>query len=305
MTQEYFDDSTFDMSLANILLVDDDSFVLSVLKQALKDFKNVHCVTSGAQAITFCNDSPPDLVVLDVMMPELNGLETCRMLRTIEGMQDCPIIFSTSLDSLEDELKCWEAGGTDFVLKPIVPMSLIKRIQAHIRLKFQSDAQKELAIIDSLTGLRNRRFFDDYYQQLLNLSIKTNTDMAIIVIDIDYFKQYNDTYGHVQGDFCLQLVAKVIAQQINRPTDIAVRYGGEEFAILLPNNTIDGARTVANQLISQLKQQAIPHNSSPLGIVTASAGIASLCTLEEGQSLFGVADKRLFSVKNSGRNAYA
>lgn len=299
------DFSTSDITNAKILLVDDDNLNTEVLAQSLNQFKNVHAVSSGIAAIEFCKQTPPDLVLLDVMMPELDGHETCRILRTLSGMQDCPIIFSTSLGGVQDEINCWESGGTDYVSKPVSPLSLIKRVQSHIRLKLQSDAQKALAVFDSLTGLRNRRFFDDYYAQQINLSRRTKSDLSIVVIDIDYFKHYNDFYGHVQGDFCLQLVAKILSDKLNRPTDIAVRYGGEEFALILPSTDIEGARFVTNQIIAQFEQQAIPHEKSPLGKVTVSAGVASLSTIEQGEDLFSVADKRMYSIKNSGRNAWA
>lgn len=297
--------STADIASANILLVDDDQLNTDILSQSLKQFDNVYSVNSGALAIEFCKNTPPDLVLLDVMMPEMDGHATCRELRRIDGMQDCPIIFSTSLSGVQDEINCWEAGGTDFISKPVAPRSLIKRIQSHIRLKLQSDAQKALAIFDSLTGLRNRRFFDDYYEQQISLSHRTKTDLSLVAIDLDYFKQYNDCYGHVQGDFCLKIVAKILSDKLNRPTDIAVRYGGEEFALILPNTDIQGARFIAQKIIAQFEKQAIPHENSPLGIVTVSAGVASLSTIGDGDDLFTVADRSLYLVKQAGRNACA
>lgn len=297
--------SMSDIASANILLVDDEHLNTDILVECLNQFKNVYTVTSGARAIAFCKKSPPDLIILDVMMPEMNGHETCRILRKLDGMDDCPIIFSTSLNSAQDEINCWDAGGTDFVTKPITPQTLIKRIQSHIRLKLQSDAHKALAIFDSLTGLRNRRFFDDFYTQQLSLSRRTKTDLSIVAVDVDYFKAYNDLYGHIQGDFCLKLVAKVLSEQLHRPTDIAVRYGGEEFALILPNTDIEGARYIAGEVISEFKQQAIPHEKSPLGIVTVSAGVASLSAIDADEDLFDVADKSLYMVKKAGRNAWA
>jgi PleD family two-component response regulator len=176
MINQISDSSVTDISSAIILLVDDDRLNSAILSKSLEQFHNVHAVHSGEEAIGFCQQTLPDLIILDVMMPDLDGHVTCKILRTLEGMQECSIIFSTSLTGIEDEIKCWEAGGTDFVTKPVSPLSLLKRVQAHIRLKLQSDELKPLAIFDNLTGLRNRRRFDDYNLHEINSNYRNEAD---------------------------------------------------------------------------------------------------------------------------------
>jgi diguanylate cyclase (GGDEF)-like protein len=303
MITQIMDSSTVDITNALILLVDDDKLNTLITAKSLEQFRNVKAVHSGAKAITFCKETPPDLVLLDVVMPGLDGHATCRVLRTLEGMENCPIIFSTSLESVEDEINCWDAGGTDFVSKPVSPATLQKRIQSHLRLKLKSDKQNALAAFDSLTGLRNRRFFDDYYQEQLRLGRRNKTDLAVAVIGIDNFKQYNDYYGQAQGDLCLKFVAKIITEQLHRPTDVAVRYDGEEFVLVLPNTDIEGARFIASNIMSQFEKQATPHAQSSLKKITLSAGLASLGSTDSDADLFSVAEQRLYSVKNAGRNA--
>jgi PleD family two-component response regulator len=176
MTNQINGSSVMDISSAIILLVDDDRQNTAILRKSLAQFHNVHAVHTGEKAIEFCRQTLPDLILLDVMMPNLDGHVTCKILRTLEGMQDCPIIFSTSLRCIEDEKKCWEAGGTDIVSKPVSPLTLLMRIQAHIQLKTQSGELKSLAIFDSLTGLRNRRLFNDYKLNQIPSNSRNDTD---------------------------------------------------------------------------------------------------------------------------------
>ena len=305
MVKQIIDSSVADISNAKILLVDDDRLNTAILRKSLELFDNVYSVYSGQDAIEFCQKNLPDIVLLDVMMPGLDGYVTCQMLRTIDGMENCPIIFSTSLTSIEDEIKCWEAGGNDFISKPVSPLTLLMRVQAHIRLKLQCDEQKSIAIFDSLTGLRNKYFFEGYYQQQVHLSLRNKTDLSLLVLDIDYFENYKNYYGHRQADLCLILMAKTVSDLLHRPTDIVVRYEGEKFVVVLPSTDIQGARFIANEIINQFKKQAIPNSQSPQGIVTLRTGLASFATTEEGEDIFTLADQRLSCVKSAGNSACA
>jgi diguanylate cyclase (GGDEF)-like protein len=290
---------------AVILLVDDDKLNTAILRRALSDFGQTFEVHSGQGAIDFCKKHPPDLVILDVDMPGLSGLETCRLLRAMDCMLNCPIIFSTAHTSTEIELACWEAGGSDFVPKPVVPLTLIKRIYAHVVLKLKSDVRDSLALFDGLTELRNRRYFDDFYENQLNLAKRNGRDIALLVIDIDMFKLYNDFYGHQQGDECLKQVAQLIAEPLHRPTDVAIRYGGEEFVVVLPDTDLQGAKFVAEKITAQICESAIPHLASPHKKITVSIGAASLKELTASADLFSEADKKLYSAKVNGRNGVA
>lgn len=297
--------SSLDVLNAKILLVDDDKINTAILARSLRMFEHIYEVHSGVDAIEFCKETPPDLVILDVVMPSMDGYATCKILKSMPEMGNCPIIFSTTLETVEDEIACWEAGGADFVAKPAIPQTLIKRIQAHLQLKLKSDAQNELAYFDGLTGLGNRRYYNNIYKEQLALALRTQKDLAIVVLDLDYFKQYNDKYGHQQGDQCLINIAQTIKSQILRPTDSAMRYGGEEFVLILPDTDINGAKLVANKIISAVMAQKTPHICSPHHIVTISAGVASLRTLPTNEELFTIADKKLYEAKKLGRNACA
>jgi len=239
------------------------------------------------------------------MMPGLDGHTTCKILRTLEGMEDCPIIFSTSLTGIEDELKCWEAGGTDFVSKPVSAHILLMRVQSHIRLKLQCNELKSLAIYDSLTGLRNRRFFNDYYKQQVHVSQRNNTDLSIVVVDIDYFEQCNDFYGITQGDRCLKLLSKTVSELLHYPTDAVIRYDEAKLVVVLPITDINGAKYIANEIICQFEKKAIPNTQSPRGIVTISAGLASFATTAHGEDIFTSAEQRLYSIKNANKGLKA
>jgi len=294
-----------EVSNAKILLVDDEKMNTAILAKSLYMFPNISRVHSGPEAIEFCKNSPPDLVILDIVMPNLNGLETCKIIKKLPLMQNCPVIFSTSLQSIEDELACWEAGGSDFINKPVTPMTLLKRIMSHIQLKLKYDQQQKLAYFDSLTKLGNKRYYDDFYKEQMLLASRSKTDLSLVVLDVDYFKAYNDNYGHKQGDKCLISIAGIIKSELNRPTDSAMRYGGEEFALILPNTDIKGAQFVARKIISNIKNEKIQHSGSPYNVVTISAGVSSLKTINKGFDLFDASDKQLYLAKESGRNMCA
>lgn len=297
--------STEDITKANILLVDDDKINTAILARSLAMFKNTSQVHSGLDAIEFCKKTPPDLVILDVLMPVMDGYATCKMLKSLPHMENCPIIFSTSLGNTSDEIACWEAGGSDFVSKPVSPQTLLKRIWSHLTLKLKYDEQQELAYFDSLTGLGNKRHYTNFYSEQLALASRTKKDLSIVMLDVDYFKKYNDAYGHQQGDQCLINISNTIKSQLHRPTDVGMRYGGEEFAIILPDTDIKGARFVANNIIAEIMNLRLPHKDSPYNVVTISAGVSSLNTISDNEDLFLMADKQLYEAKKVGRNVCA
>lgn len=219
-------------------------------------------------------------------------------------MESCPIIFSTFLNTIEDEVSCWEAGGSDFVGKPVIPLTLKRRIFAHLQVKLRADQDRALSNQDPLTGLFNRRFFDDYYARQYSLAKRMGSDLTVIVFDIDYFKQFNDTYGHAEGDKCLKQVANSIGKFANRPTDAAVRFGGEEFVLVLPNTNLAGAKHLVAGIFKDIDALNIEHSSSELGRVSVSAGIATLANYAQETDLFIEADKNLYCAKNQGRARY-
>lgn len=306
MTDDHFDTSTKAPSLrARVLVVDDQPINIKVVHQIFNGIHQVLMATSGQQAIELCLKSPPDLILLDVVMPGIDGLETCRRLKQLEATRDIPVIFVTGGQHAEDENLCWEAGGVDFVSKPINTLTLRNRVRAHLQLKQQADMLRELAFRDGLTSVANRRYFDERYETELRRAKRGATPLSLVMIDVDNFKRYNDHYGHQSGDDCLRAVASALKKQLNRPSDLLARYGGEEFVCILSETDIDGASQTAERLRLAVEQLAMPHAASDSGkVVTVSVGVASITSVADDSalSLLTLADQQLYLSKRSGRN---
>ena len=306
MTDDHFDTSTAAPSLrARVLVVDDQPINIKVVHQIFNGIHQVLMATSGEQAIELCLKSPPDLILLDVVMPGIDGLETCRRLKQLEATRDIPIIFVTGGQHAEDENLCWEAGCVDFVSKPINALTLRNRVRAHLQLKQQADMLRELAFRDGLTSVANRRYFDERYETELRRAKRGATPLSLVMIDVDNFKRYNDHYGHQSGDDCLRAVALALKNQLNRPADILARYGGEEFVCILPETDIGGASQTAERLRLAVEQLAMPHAASDSGkVVTVSVGVASITAVADDAALrlLTLADQQLYLSKHGGRN---
>jgi diguanylate cyclase (GGDEF)-like protein len=290
---------------ARILIVDDEPINIHVLSNALNDTYNLFAVTSGREALAFCMTHAPDLVLMDMDMPDINGVEACKTLKEKSETHDIPIVFVTGHGDSDAEDKCWEAGGVDFLTKPVNANTLNHRIKSHLALKELTDELRRMAYQDGLTQVSNRRYFDEYLLRQQKLSQRSGSLFALLMFDIDFFKSYNDHYGHLAGDDCLRLVAKVLKQSVERPGDFVARFGGEEFAVVLPETDIAGAILVATKLLANVRELGIKHKGSPFGVVTGSIGIAasdgSKKTLQE---LIDTADRRLYVAKTSGRDQY-
>lgn len=286
-----------------VLVVDDEPSNIQAIFKVLGDDYKVLMATNSEQALRVCKKHIPDLILLDVMMPDVDGLETCRMIKEDSHIAHIPIIFVTSMQGASNEEKCWLAGAADFIHKPIVPMTLINRVKVHISQKHQADLLRSLAYKDGLTGIYNRRYFDHSLERQSSLSVRNNAPLALLMIDIDFFKRYNDTLGHLAGDDALRGVAELLQSCCNRPTDLAARYGGEEFAVLLPDTTKDGAVMIAKNILTEMKAANIPHPDSERPYLTVSIGIA-VSTDGETTSLLDLADKQLYLAKKLGRNTF-
>lgn len=286
-----------------VLVVDDQPVKIQLMYQILAADYQVFMATSGLQAIEFCQKTPPDLILLDVVMPEMDGLETCRQLKAIPQLADIPVIFITSLEQQAEENLCWQVGGSDFILKPVNHVTLKNRVRAQILLKQQNQYLKQLAFIDGLTNLWNRRFADDYLNRQLSVSQRQQHELAIMMIDIDYFKQYNDHFGHLEGDDCLRTVCQQLALCLKRPSDVLARYGGEEFICILPGCAIADAMQLGRAMVQAVADAALPHPSSPYRFVTVSIGVAATHTqLQPPQTLIASADHALYQAKSQGRH---
>lgn len=287
-----------------LLVVDDQPVNIQVLYQVFGESCDVFMATSGKQALEVCHLKKPDLILLDVVMPDMDGIEVCKALKSVPETRDIPVIFVTSQDSPEEETLGLEVGAVDFITKPVNPAVVKARVKTHLTLKIQADALRELASVDGLTGIPNRRRFDERLQVEWRACRRTELPLSIIMIDVDHFKKYNDHYGHLEGDLCLKIVAQALRGDQWRPRDIASRYGGEEFICLMPEASLEDALSKAESIRKRVFELAVPHAASQnADRVTISVGVA--CTIpdeDEPDSLLSVADEQLYKAKEGGRN---
>jgi diguanylate cyclase (GGDEF)-like protein len=286
-----------------LLVVDDQPLNIQVIHHALGQDCQVLMATSGKQALELCHNHPPDLVLLDVEMPEMDGFEVCQRLKADPTTRHIPVIFVTAHNESDFETKGLELGAVDFISKPVNASVLRARVKSHLLLKFQSDVLRSLVFFDGLTGVYNRRYFD---QQLLRewaRSSRSGMPLSLIILDVDFFKRFNDHYGHQAGDDCLRQIADLLKNGLRRVTDMVARYGGEEFVCLLPDTPLDQAMEIARHLQSLVRSRAIAHQDSDVDqVVTISLGVAcGIGNSGDAQVLLALADLQLYNAKNSGR----
>lgn len=293
-----------DQPKPKILIVDDQPLIIRVLYELFKDECEVFMCTSGRDALQKCKTIKPDLILLDLVMPEMDGYQVCKCLKDDEDLADIPVIFVTASFDQSDEVKGFEVGAVDFIHKPVNPIITRARVNTHIRLKRQSDLLKSLALVDGLTGIANRRHFESTIQIDWLQCAREKSPLSLLLMDIDQFKMFNDYYGHLAGDGCLQKVAKSLSNTLNRPYDLVARYGGEEFAFILPKTDLDGANYIAKTVAENIRQLGIPHLRSTAGLVTLSIGVATTIPHHKisPDMLIAEADKVLYQAKENGRN---
>nr|WP_240192132.1 diguanylate cyclase [Desulforhopalus vacuolatus] len=213
---------------SSILIVDDERHNIKVLSELLRKDYKIMAAKNGEQALkAVLGDNPPDLILLDIMMPGINGYEVCRKLKENDHSMHIPIIFVSALGSSDDESLGFELGAVDYITKPFKPVIVKARVRTHIQLKQKSDLLERMASIDGLTEIPNRRSFDETLEKEIRRSARNKMILSLILMDIDFFKKYNDQYGHAEGDDCLRRVAKAIDGCMQRATDFAARYGGK------------------------------------------------------------------------------
>lgn len=292
-----------------ILVVDDMTTTLLLIHDLLKDTYEVKIAKSGTKALEIL-ESPNDidLILLDIEMPDINGYDVCKRIKNNETIKNIPIIFITGRTSQEDEEYGLNLGAIDYITKPFNKAIVKLRIKNYLDLKIKNDMLEKLSMYDGLTNIRNRRFFDETFEKTFSEIKRDKKSLAVLMIDIDFFKPYNDNYGHGQGDETLRKVAKALEKTIKRASDFVARYGGEEFVILLKDIKKDGVEAVANNLLNAVRELKITHEFSKIeNYVTISIGASfynsnsDITKLE----LLLKADETLYSVKNSGRNNFA
>jgi len=288
-----------------LLVVDDQRVNIQALFQAFQADHKVQMATSGEQALALCRSQPPDLVLLDVVMPGMDGFEVCQRLKADDATRDIPVIFVTGHHDEEAETRGLDVGAVDFISKPINPRIVRARVKTHLTMKRQSDLLRQWVYIDGLTGVSNRRSFDEHLKSEWARAVRLGAALSVALVDVDLFKRYNDHYGHQAGDECLRRVAAEMKSGVKRPTDLVARYGGEEFGLLLPDTGLDGALHLANQIRQRLLEAQIEHADSTVGpLLTISVGVCTLPSGDAGSAaaLLREADAQLYLAKSRGRN---
>ena len=327
--------------LGTVLLVDDKPDNLRLLSTMLTENNyEVRRVTRGQMALKTAKAAPPDLILLDIKLPDLDGYQVCQVLKSDPVTAEIPIIFISALDDILDKVKAFTIGGVDYITKPFHVEEVLVRVKNQLmlcqqrqqllekneRLQQEIKARKEiekalqdsqlqlqeanqelqrLANLDGLTQIANRRRFDQVLQEEWQRLAREQQPLSLILCDVDYFKSYNDTYGHQAGDDCLYSIAQTIRQSVNRPADLVARYGGEEFVIILPNTHVSGAEVVAKIIQQKVQDLKLIHAQSPSSsYISLSFGVACYIPQHglESSRLIEAADTALYQAKKQGRN---
>ena len=288
-----------------LLIVDDQPVNIQAVYRVFADDHQVLMATSGEQALALCTQQQPDLVLLDVVMPGMDGYEVCRRLKVDPATREIPVIFITAHNDEAAETAGLDLGAVDFIAKPINPKVVRARVRTHLTLKAQSDLLRQWVYVDGLTGVYNRRHFDERLATEWSRAMRSGTPLGLVMLDVDYFKRYNDHYGHQAGDDCLRQVAACLQAGVRRPGDLVARYGGEEFVCLLPETDLPGAMQVAETLRQGVLVAQIAHaESAAAPVVSVSLGVCSGVP-QAGASaaaLLREADAQLYRAKTDGRN---
>lgn len=313
-----------------VLLVDDQPMVAEAIRRMLSteaDLEFYYCPDSKDALEQAC-EIKPTIILQDLVMPEIDGMSLVKSYRENATTSNIPIIVLSTKEDPRDKSKAFSAGASDYLVKLPDKIELVARIRAHSKsylaqqqrdeafkslrevrqqLEISNKELQRLSCLDGLTGISNRRYFDDYLSQEWLRATREGVKISLIMIDIDYFKPYNDNYGHQAGDKCLQRVSSVLLDITQRPGDMAARYGGEEFVVVLPNTDTDGVKVIADTLFAHLKKHKLKHEYSEVSkYITISAGIATTRPDKNSKpaDLIRIADKALYEAKEAGRNQY-
>ncbi len=292
---------------STILMVDDEPSNLQVLGSTLmqnREYRVTYALNSE-EALRQIEKNLPDLIILDIMMPGTDGFQLCAQLKQDSNYQSIPIIFLSADTDSDSIVKGFQLGAADYITKPFHPKILMARVQTQLKLKHAQDELLQLSMYDELTNLYNRRQFNQKVEEEWFRCMRHQEGITILLIDIDYFKRYNDCYGHLKGDHCIAQIADQIHTSFTRATDFVARYGGEEFVVLISQASLEEGIKAATRLLENIRSLELPHQASTVSdMVTISIGVASMVPTAESTpaQLIQEADNELYKAKEGGRN---
>ncbi len=312
-----------------ILVVDDSRLARAAMAGVLRAAGHQDLLEAGSaeEALALLNQRRQDvgLVLLDIVLPDLDGITACARIKQAPNLKGIPVIMVTAQDDLDSLMAAFQAGAMDYITKPIQEVELTARARSALALKLEMDRRKarekelqkltrqlakanqelrQLSARDGLTGVANRRFYDEQLAKQWAHCARERVPLTHLMIDIDLFKKFNDRYGHLAGDDCLQQVARALRNRLKRPVDLLARYGGEEFAAVLPYTDAEGALVVAEALRAAVEALGIEHQDSAAGVITISLGVATCLPRQEQdfQIITAASDRGLYAAKEQGRN---
>jgi diguanylate cyclase (GGDEF)-like protein len=289
----------------SVLIVDDQEATVAMLTDILKNDYNIYSASNGKDAISIAKKFLPNLILLDILMPDMDGYAVIAKLKKMDSTKEIPVIFITSLDGEHNEEKALVLGAADYITKPFGTEILKLRSQNQLKILEQINMIKRLSMHDQLTSLPNRHFFEEQVATEWRRALREKVPMSLMMIDIDHFKNYNDTHGHLQGDVALRVVAKAFSETLKRPGDFIARWGGEEFIVLLTNVDLQQAVFLAEKLRKKIESAEIPLlDNSGNTKLTVSIGVDSWkhSQTKSLDALIVSADNYLYTAKRNGRN---
>lgn len=292
-------------STHTVLVVDDEKQNRDLLTELLREDCRVILAKNGSQALERAHELQPDLILLDVLMPDMSGHEVIQTLKNDDATRHIPVIFISALDSPEDEERGLDLGAVDYIAKPFHPSIVRKRVRNHLLSVHHRHLLENLAMIDSLTEIANRRRYDEMLESEWRRCARNASPLSLAIIDVDHFKAYNDHLGHAAGDQVLRRIAQTLSRLVRRPGDLVARYGGEEFVLLLPGTDAPSARQLGDDIRTEIEALQLPHPASPVAsVITVSLG--GMTVMPSGgvvdPRLFSEADAALYAAKAEGRN---
>jgi len=287
-----------------ILIVDDEKMNIIALAHFLEQQYEIIMAANGTSALEAAEKHVPDIILLDVLMPDMSGFDVLVRLKNSTATMHIPVIFITGLTGAVDEARGLSLGAVDYITKPFNKSIVKARIKTHLKMSEYVHTIEKLCMLDGLTGIPNRRGFDARMKAEWGRAHRDQKPLGLIMLDIDNFKKYNDTYGHPQGDVLLTAIADVLTKTLNRSTDFASRWGGEEFTVLLPDTGVDGTNKIAEQMRINIKDTLVPCGDGTITSATVSLGAISIIPGVDdlAANFIAEADKLLYNAKKAGKN---